>query len=409
MLDIDLLRSELSVRSDLIAESFEHTRAGLGAALKCMKDEPLDLETIKSSLKSKGEDSYAFPVDSDPQAPKPIPGFRKDQAWTEEVLRDQFVSSVDGSQIYPEGHLRFNCALVNMGSARFHYGDPVEYLGVSKPHLLVGDDLLVTQGSFQRLISKEDLDRTRLEMEVKHASEILESAKPKESFLFMDGPLIYSFLDPRSDISKRRIVGLLMQLLELCDQRKIFVSGYLAASRAADWVNSLRYAVLCDRIPTACENCISECKGMRNVACYSLIGLTDSSLFNALLSPGERSSIFMVQRKILDFYKSSSVNYREKIAAFYVKLDRNEVARIEIPYFDWMTEDDVERIHKITLAQMILGFGYPYVLTRAHEKAVITGPEKDGFYDLLDRFLAGRFGSDLRESSKRRLKRESII
>jgi NurA-like 5'-3' nuclease len=148
---------------------------------------------------------------------------------------------------------------------------------------------------------------------------------------------------------------------------------------------------------------------MRNVACYSLIGLTDSTLFNALLSPGERSSVFTVQRKILDFCKPGSADYREKITAFYVKLDRNEVARIEIPYFDWMAEDDVERIHRIALAQMILGFGYPYVLTRAHEKAVITGPEKDGFYDLLDRFLAGRFGSDLRESSKRRLKRESII
>jgi hypothetical protein len=225
----------------------------------------------------------------------------------------------------------------------------------------------------------------------------------------MDGPLIYSFLEPRSDISKRRIIGVLMQLLELCDQRKVFVSGYLAASRAADWVNSLRYAILCDRTPTACEDCISECKGMRNVSCYSLIGLTDSTLFNALLSPGERSSVFTVQRKILGFYRSASADYREKISAFYVKLDRNEVARIEIPYFDWMTEDDVERIHKITLAQMILGFGYPYVLTRAHEKAVITGPERDGFYDLLDRFLAGRFGLDLRESSKRRLKRESVI
>jgi len=409
LLDIDLLRSELSARYDVIAESLKHTSGGLGAALRCMRDKPLDLEEIKSSLKAKGEDSYAFPVDSDPQAPKSIPGFRKDQSWTEEVLRDRFVASVDGSQIYPEGHLRFSCALVNMGSARFHYGDPVEYLGVSKPHLLVGDDLLVTRGSSQRLISKEDLDRTRLEMEVKHASEILESAKPKESFLFMDGPLIYSFLDPRSDISKRRIVEPLMQLLELCDQRKVFMIGYLAASHAADWINSLRYSILCDRIPTACENCISECKGIRNVACYPLIGLTDSTLFSAVLSPGERSSVFTVQRKILDYYKSGSVDYREKISAVYLKLDRNEVTRIEIPYYDWMTEDDIERIHRTTLAQMILGFGYPYVLTRAHEKAVITGPEKYGFYDLLDRFLVGRFGLDLRESSKRRLKRESVI
>jgi hypothetical protein len=409
LLDIDLLRSELSARSHVIAESFRHTSGGLSVALGCMRDEPLDLETMKSSLKLKGEDSYALPADNHPEAPKSIPGFTKDQAWAERALQDQFVASVDGSQIYPEGHLRFNCALVNMGSARFHYTSPVEYLGVSKPYLLVGDDLVVTQGSFQRLISKEDLDRTRLEMEVKHASEILESAKPKESFLFIDGPLIYSFLDPRSDISKRRIVGLLVQLLELCDQRRVYLSGYLAASRAADWTNSLRYSILCDRIPNKCDNCISECKGIRNTACYPLIGLTDSTLFNAILKPGERSSVFTVQRKILDHYRSNSADYRESISAFYLKLGHDEVARIEIPYYDWMNEEDIQRVHRITLAQMILGFGYPYVLTRAHEKAIITAPEKNGFYDVLDRFLASRFGSDLHESAKRKMKRESVI
>jgi hypothetical protein len=49
------------------------------------------------------------------------------------------------------------------------------------------------------------------------------------------------------------------------------------------------------------------------------------------------------------------------------------------------------------------------VLICAHEKAVITMPEREGFYDILDRYLTMKFHMPLVESSKRKLKRESII
>jgi len=409
LLDIDLLREEIAKRSDLIAESLQHTKSGLDTAIKTMQATTFDLEAMKSSLKTKGENSFAVPTDDHPNDPRSLPVFRAEQAWCEETLRGKFIVSVDGSQIYPEGHLRFACAVVNVGSVSYLYGDPVQYHGTSRPRLLVADDLLTNDGSMQRLLSKEALDIERLKAEVQHASELLEFAKPRESFLFMDGPLIYSFLDPRPDPSKRRVVENLLKLLELCDKKKAYIVGYLASSRSADWVNSLRYTILCDRIPTACKQCIVDCKGMKNVACYPLIGITDASIYGSVLAPGERSSAFTVQRKILSFYKSSTCDYREKISATYIKLAGGEVVRLEFPYFEWMSDEDLERIHAVTLAQSILGFGYPYVLIRAHEKAVITMPEREGFYDILDRYLTTKFHMALVESSKRKLKRESII
>lgn len=93
----------------------------------------------------------------------------------------------------------------------------------------------------------------------------------------------------------------------------------------------------------------------------------------------------------------------------YIKLASGEVVRLEFPFYDWMSDEDLERIHAVALAQSILGFGYPYVLIRAHEKAIITMPEREGFYDILDRHLTGRFHVPLVESSKRKLKRESVI
>ena len=410
MLDIDALREEIARRSDLIAESLQHTKTGLDTAVKTMQATTFDLETMKSSLKTKGEDSFAVPTDDHPNDPRKLPGFRPEQAWCAEALRDRFVVSVDGSQIYPEGHLRFACAVVNVGSVSYLYTEPVQYQGLSRPRLLVADDLLTSDGgSVQRLLSKEALDLERLKAEVQHASELLESAKPRESFLFMDGPLIYSFLEPRTEVTKRRVVETLLKLLELCDRKQVFIVGYLAASRSADWVNTLRYTVLCDRIPTACKECVADCRGIKNVACYPLIGLTDASIYASILAPGERSSSFTVQRNILGYYKSVSCDYREKISATYIKLPDGEVVRLEFPFYDWMSDEDLERIHSVTLAQSILGFGYPYVLIRAHEKAVITMPEREGFYDILDRHLTGKFHMPLAESSKRKLKRESVI
>jgi hypothetical protein len=281
---------------------------------------------------------------------------------------------------------------------------------MSRPRLLVADDLLISDnGSVQRLLSKEALDIERLKAEVQHASELLESAKPRQSFLFMDGPLIYSFLDPRTETSKRRVIDTLLKLLELCDKKQVFIIGYLAASRSADWVNTLRYTVLCDRIPTACKECMVACRGIKNVACYPLVGVTDASVYASILGPAERSSSFTVQRNILGYYKSTPCDYREKISAMYIRLQGGEVVRLEFPFYDWMSDEDLERIHSATLAQSILGFGYPYVLIRAHEKAIITMPEREGFYDVLDRYLTGKFHMALAESSKRKLKRESII
>ena len=414
LLDVDLLREEIVKRSDLIAESLQHTKSGLDTAIRTMQTTRFDLESMKSSLKTKGEDSFAVPTDDHPDKPRTLPGFRPEQDWCAETLRHKLVVSVDGSQIYPEGHLRFACAVVNVGSVSYLYTEPVRYSGLSRPRLLVADDLVSSDGgSVQHMLSKQALDLERQKSEVQHASELLKSAKPCESFLFLDGPLIYSFLDPIRHLvpgaSYRGVIETLLRLLELCDQRHVYVIGYLASPRSAHWVNSLRYTVLCDRVPTACKQCVTDCGGFRNVACSSLIGITDATIYASILAPGQRSSSFTVQEKILNSYKSATCDYREKISATYIKLAGGEVVRLEFPFYDWMTDEDLERIHSVTLAQSILGFGYPYVLLRAHEKAVITMPEREGFYDILDRYLTTKFHMPLAESSKRKLKRESII
>ena len=153
LLDIDALREEIARRSDLIAESLQHTKTGLGTAIKTMETTTFDLETMKSSLKTKGEDSFAVPTDDHPDDPRKLPGFRPDQAWSTETLRGKFVLSVDGSQIYPEGHLRFACAVVNVGSVSYLYTEPVQYQGISRPHLLVADELLTSDGGSSLLTS----------------------------------------------------------------------------------------------------------------------------------------------------------------------------------------------------------------------------------------------------------------
>ena len=63
---------------------------------------------------------------------------------------------------------------------------------------------------------------------------------------------------------------------------------------------------------------------------------------------------------------------------------KNEIARIEIP--QWVAQDETQLnlTHTLVLDQCQRGQGYPVVLGEAHEKAVITGADRENFWQMVD-------------------------
>ena len=67
-----------------------------------------------------------------------------------------------------------------------------------------------------------------------------------------------------------------------------------------------------------------------------------------------------------------------------------EIARVEIPA--WIASDDaaVSLVARMLLDQSIKGRGYPVVLAEAHEQAVVKGPDRDFFYQMITKLSIER-------------------
>jgi len=65
----------------------------------------------------------------------------------------------------------------------------------------------------------------------------------------------------------------------------------------------------------------------------------------------------------------------------------DEITRVELPRWVAMDEKLLNLVHTLVLDQCQRGQGYPVALSEAHEKAVVTGVDKEGFWQLVESFL----------------------
>jgi NurA-like 5'-3' nuclease len=135
--------------------------------------------------------------------------------------------------------------------------------------------------------------------------------------------------------------------------------------------------------------------------CVQIAGVFDRELFARLLKPGERSGLFVSPSKIQRRYGKHQVYF------FYLRIN-GEIGRVEIPR--WVAEDKskVELVHSLIVDQCRRGQGYPIALSEAHEKAVVTGADRDNFWRMVDESLLEE-RLPVIESEKSRSKRTKWI
>jgi hypothetical protein len=103
--------------------------------------------------------------------------------------------------------------------------------------------------------------------------------------------------------------------------------------------------------------------------------LTDGLLFDCL-QPGERSALFVnASPANQDNYKPAG----HTIYFFYLNAGRpgkDAILRVEVP--EWVARDPagLDLAHAALVEQCRVTDGFPYVLMRAHELAVVTVPER---------------------------------
>jgi hypothetical protein len=316
------------------------------------------------------------------------------------------VLATDGSHIDVDRHSSVRCYLINIGSAILHYGENPDALLSSEPALFFGDDLVLTDNAGrEELIEGPLLGVKRSVAECQALAEIAhELCGERPVLALIDGSLILWGLAGRDfeeakgyvreELLDRQYLGALDRIKRCRENATLALASYISFPRSTDVANALRVA-LCPYDPADCDR---YCRGVSQRECDAIAGIQDHDLFRHALGYGERSPVFLSSSRFMQRHYGE-----HQIHFFYIKLDE-EVARVEIP--QWVAEDEesVNIVHSLVLDQCRRGHGYPVALMEAHEKAVVTGADREQFWALVELCLA-EDRVNIRNSGKSRSKR----
>ncbi|WP_169738561.1 DNA double-strand break repair nuclease NurA [Desulfofalx alkaliphila] len=291
--------------------------------------------------------------------------------------REYTVLATDGSQIMPDHHQVVLCYLINIGKVVLHYGEKAAAKLTNDASLYFKEeDLYMDEDGAKRLVDSQRVSAMRTLAETKALVELAQQDKQTESTVaFADGTLIH-WTSAQQAWSKQFLEEILANY-EYLYQLKVPLVGYISGTRSTDVVNMLRVA-MCPHSRVDCDHC--QWRNLPEAGCEQVSGLRDAVLFSDKLKYGQRSAVFKSRSQVLEKYG------RHWVCFFYVNLGA-EVARVEIPL--WVAENKkyLDLVHCLVIDQVIKGLHYPLCLSEAHRQAVVTGSDRELFYQLVNNKL----------------------
>ncbi len=300
----------------------------------------------------------------------------------------------DGAEIDPDRHGGSgDFYLINIGRVRIPYGQPgrqVEMRSVSALGYTDDDLFIVDPRDPRRQVPMRDrhLDALRTVAELRALADLAEAEQDPNgppSVALVDGTLLFSVLEerPRDFLRTRFYTDFVFQL-ERLRRARVPVAAYASRSRGIDLVHLFR--AVCGSTPLVCQ----VCQGAH--AC-ALRGLNDAHLIGRGLERWERSGLFRVRSNVHDPY------YGIHRAYFFLLATGDETARVEVP--EWVARDAalLRLLHAVLVDQCLKGFGYPAVLARADDRAVISLADREVLEAMVQQEMARR-GLSTRPSAK---------
>jgi hypothetical protein len=304
-----------------------------------------------------------------------------------ELPADFSIIATDGSHIDVDRHRAARCFLINIGGVVLNYGTNPDAFLDSLPALYVSEDeLVISQPETNReqaiegtlLGIKRGVDECR-----RLADLAAEQPAGSTTVALVDGTLILWGLEGYPEFVSEKLLDegfldCLNRLKKLNDDKKVALASYISLPRGTDVVNTLKVA-LCPNNPLDTDKHCREC---RTRDCNAVSGIRDRELFAGILGDGERSALFKTTSKIVE------KQYGEhQIYFYYINVDE-EIARVEIPEWVAKNEELLALSHSLILDQCRRGHGYPVALSEAHEQAVVTGADRENFWQLVETALA---------------------
>jgi hypothetical protein len=278
----------------------------------------------------------------------------------------------DGSQIYPDSHGIALYYLINIGTIAFRHGSvqaPIvnTYPTVSSETESPADDEII---SGPVVNARRDVgELTRI------ADAALAESATAQTVALTDGTLaLWVQTASIPEAEQDRVQRDYLQQLDRLREAHLSIGAFLSRPRSTNVTQLAYLATFADP-----DKALSSVVNDRGPA---FKGLRDTTVLTAWLQPGQRSALFEVA-------PAWNTTYRDRghsIHFFYVNVGtatQPEIARIEVPV--WIAQDRsaVGVLHAAIVEQCKVSPGYPYVLARAHEIAVVTNTERAEFEKMI--------------------------
>lgn len=282
------------------------------------------------------------------------------------------VIAADGSQVYPDRHGIALYYLINIGSIVFRSGLPQAPSTSSEPEVSYQDEDLYEDEGGQKPKVKIDAERDRAELaELARLAEV-EAGQAGTVALLDNGLLLYISLLLADTNLIEKLMRRYTEQLDRLRESGAAVAGVVDRPRAASVVRLLHLNAL------ATQQITDE--ALRRLGAWER--LTDGALFE-FLEPGERSALFVHASPANEIYYTP---YGHTLYFFYVNAGRpgkNSLLRVEVP--QWVAQDraQLDLVHLALVEQSRVSDGFPYVLMRAHELAVVTLSERRSFDEMV--------------------------
>lgn len=348
---VEEMGATLAARDQALREKAGLARVRLRQAASQVDDLRAKLDAIRAAgVEWRG----AAPSDEPPDAVHPLP-----PAPTQATL-----IAADGSQIFPDPHGLALYYLINVGSIVYRHGSGQAPDCYTMPTLYYRDEELFSEDG--QLIRPRRIESYRDLAEIERLALLTENTHNTPTITLTDGPLLlYGHVGPADrDTFEEDLARYLAQLTAL-QRNGVIAAGYVDRPRSP-WVVSLLDLAGWD-LPQP----LPQRLGWREFQ-----GLDDEALFKGLLQPGERSALFVAESAVNQRYAQSG----HGIYFFYLNVSaisiQPKIARVEVP--EWVVRQPgaIDCLHALLYYQCRIIDGYPYVLARAHELAVVTPEDK---------------------------------
>ena len=313
---------------------------------------------------------------------------------------DYIVLATDGSQIEPDRHGPADFFLLNVGWAVVRYGtEPFAELASEPALFFRPEDIYITQGERRVPIQDRHLAAKRAGLEIERAATLADRWHREEPELVVlaDGTLALWVLEERpNDFLRRALLEPYVTQLKRIRDLGVPLASFVSRPRSVE-VSRLLQEGGCENVLGGCQPCE---EGGDEPCVFER--LPDRDLFGDL-AVGERSALFemTLPQGLVDFYE-------DLVPCFFYLNVGSEIARVEVP--PWTADDTsmLDLVQSVVLDQCQKGLGYPNVLARAHEQAVVSGADRMAFEYLRDA-LEAREGVLGRASEKLHSKRVRAV